>query len=68
MNNKQWFKEAKFGMMIHWGLYSLLGGEYRGERMWFVAEWIRNFMHIPHDEYISLQTLSIRFILTRRSG
>ena len=31
--NKKWFKEAKFGMMIHWGLYSLLAGEYRGQRM-----------------------------------
>ena len=30
---KQWFSEAKFGMMVHWGLYSLLGGEYRGRRM-----------------------------------
>ena len=27
MNNKEWFKNAKFGMMIHWGLYSILGGE-----------------------------------------
>ena len=30
MDNKKWFKEAKFGMMIHWGIYSLLGGEYNG--------------------------------------
>ena len=54
MNNKKWFKEAKFGMMIHWGLYSLLGGEYRGKRTPYIAEWIRNHMHIPHDEYIKL--------------
>ena len=32
MTNKEWFKEAKFGMMIHWGLYSLLAGEYNGQR------------------------------------
>ena len=25
---QQWFKEAKFGLFIHWGLYSLLAGEY----------------------------------------
>ena len=31
MTNKEWFKEAKFGMMIHWGLYSLLAGEYKGK-------------------------------------
>ena len=29
-NNKKWFREAQFGMMIHFGLYSLLAGEYRG--------------------------------------
>ena len=28
-----WFGEAKFGMMIHWGLYSVLGGEWRGKQM-----------------------------------
>ena len=29
----QWFREAKFGMFIHWGLYSELGGEWRGRQM-----------------------------------
>jgi alpha-L-fucosidase len=28
-----WFREAKFGMMIHWGPYSVLGGEWHGRRM-----------------------------------
>ncbi|MGB8478312.1 MAG: alpha-L-fucosidase, partial [Acidobacteriaceae bacterium] len=28
-----WFREAKFGMMIHWGLYSVLGGEWRGKQL-----------------------------------
>jgi alpha-L-fucosidase len=28
-----WFREAKFGMMIHWGPYSVLGGEWRGKQM-----------------------------------
>ena len=30
MDNKTWFKNAKFGMMIHWGLYSLPAGEWNG--------------------------------------
>ena len=30
MDNRKWFKEAGYGMMVHWGLYSLLAGEYRG--------------------------------------
>ena len=33
MDNKLWFKEAEYGMMAHWGLYSLLGGEYKGRRV-----------------------------------
>jgi len=28
-----WFREAKFGMFIHWGLYSVMGGEWRGKQM-----------------------------------
>jgi len=26
-----WFNEARFGMFIHWGAYSVLGGEWRGD-------------------------------------
>ena len=26
MNNREWFRNAKYGMMAHWGLYSLLAG------------------------------------------
>ena len=33
MDNKKWFKEAQFGMMVHFGLYSLLGGEWHGKCM-----------------------------------
>ena len=29
MDMRKWFKEAQYGMMAHWGLYSLLGGEWR---------------------------------------
>ncbi len=32
MTQHEWFKSAGYGMMIHWGLYSLLGGEYKGRR------------------------------------
>lgn len=32
MDNIEWFKTAKFGMMIHFGLYSLLAGEYQGKK------------------------------------
>ncbi len=53
MDNKQWFK-GKNGMMVHWGLYSLLGGEYRGARSSHYAEWIQSKCRIPNAEYSKL--------------
>ena len=41
-------------MMAHWGLYSMLGGEYRGRRVDGYAEWIQSFMPIPNAEYAQL--------------
>ena len=38
--NKQWWRDAKFGMFIHWGLYALLAGEYNGQKSDNIAEWI----------------------------
>ena len=51
MDNIKWFKEAKYGMMAHWGLYSLLGGEYRDKRTKGYAEWIQSYAAIPNAEY-----------------
>ena len=41
---RRWFREAKFGMFIHWGVYALLGK----------GEWIRTVGKIPQDEYAKL--------------
>ena len=55
MDSKKWFKEeAKFGMMIHFGLYSLLAGEYRGKRIPHIGEWIQSMYRIPNAEYSQL--------------
>lgn len=51
MNNKEWFKQAGFGMMVHFGLYSLLGGEWKGKRTMDIAEWIQSDFRIPNAEY-----------------
>lgn len=51
---QQWFKDAKFGLFIHWGLYSLLGGEYKGVKARGVAEWIMDTLQIPAEEYEKL--------------
>ena len=54
MDNRTWFKEAQYGMMAHWGLYSLLAGEYRNRRVQNYAEWIQSDMPIPNAEYEQL--------------
>ena len=48
-----WWRDARFGMFIHFGLYSTLGGEWKGKAVGS-HEWIRNNAKIPHDEYIPL--------------
>ena len=51
---KKWFKEAKYGMMIHWGLYSVLGGEWKNHYSEAYAEWIQATLAIPNAEYAKL--------------
>ncbi len=51
---QQWFKDAKYGLFIHWGLYCLLAGEYRGVKTDRIAEWIENTLDIPAEEYEKL--------------
>ncbi len=51
---KAWFKEAKYGLFIHWGLYALLAGEYKGKETKKIGEWIMNHMDIPVEEYEAL--------------
>ncbi len=47
----QWWKEARFGLFIHWGLYSVPAGEYRGVKSDRIGEWIMNNLQIPINEY-----------------
>src|SRR6185312_3331908 len=45
------------GQFIHWGVYSILGGDYNGKRYSDVggaAEWIRSWKEVPHDVYDNL--------------
>ena len=53
---QQWFKDAKFGLFIHWGLYSILAGEYKEHKTALLAEWIMNDLDIPIHEYEKLAT------------
>ncbi|MEP6729787.1 MAG: alpha-L-fucosidase [bacterium] len=45
-----WWRDARFGMFIHWGAYSVPAGNYHGERVGG-GEWIMNNSHIPISEY-----------------
>ena len=47
-NNDNWFRTAKKGIMIHWGLYSYFGGEYNGKQCDNYAEWIQSYFKIPN--------------------
>lgn len=48
----QWWQEARFGMFIHWGVYAMYGGVYKGHRQAFGdAAWIENRCKIPVAEY-----------------
>lgn len=48
---QKWWKEAKFGMFIHWGLYSKLAGEWKGRQTSNIGEWIMKDFNIPVSEY-----------------
>jgi len=56
-----WFKKAKYGMFIHWGLYSQAGGIWKGHKMEesnysgpAVSEWLMYKFHISRNEYAQL--------------
>lgn len=51
------FYDARFGLFIHWGLYSLLAGEWHGQRMDDIGEWIMSYHKIPIAEYEKLAGL-----------
>jgi len=46
-----WWREAKFGMFIHWGVYSVPAGYYQGKPVPGIGEWIMNKGKIPMAEY-----------------
>jgi alpha-L-fucosidase len=46
-----WWRQARFGMFIHWGLYSALGGEWQGKTVPHGGEWIMHNARIPVKDY-----------------
>ena len=50
----QWWREARFGMFIHWGLYAEPAGEWKGKQIPGISEWIMARAEIPVKEYEKL--------------
>ncbi len=50
----QWWREARFGMFIHWGLYAIPAGEWNGKPIEGIGEWIMKRATIPAAEYRQL--------------
>jgi alpha-L-fucosidase len=50
----EWWREARFGMFIHWGLYAVPAGEWKGEKVPGIGEWIMERAKIPVSEYEQL--------------
>lgn len=47
----KWWREARFGMFIHWGVYAVPAGIYKGQKINRIGEWIMNRGKIPVAEY-----------------
>ena len=47
----RWWRDARFGMFIHWGVYAVPAGEWKGKPVRTAGEWIMNGADIPVPEY-----------------
>jgi len=50
-NRLDWWRQSRFGMFIHWGLYSQAAGEWDGKPTSGAGEWIMNDLQIPLSQY-----------------
>src|SRR3954453_5876148 len=50
----QWWRDARFGMFIHWGLYAVPAGEWKGKPVEGLGGWIMNRGKIPVADYEKL--------------
>jgi alpha-L-fucosidase len=50
----KWFREARFGMFIHWGLFTEAAGYWNGQPVPGAGEWAQNDLNIPLSQYAKL--------------
>jgi len=53
-----WFRDAKYGLFIHWGLYAIPAGQWNGTRSPGLGEWVMFRSQVPVKQY---ETLAARF-------
>jgi len=46
-----WWREARFGMFIHWGVYAVPAGEWDGQTVRGISEWIQKRARVPAERY-----------------
>jgi len=51
----EWFRDARFGMFIHWGLYSVPAGVWKGSDVPGAAEWLQFTAKVKPEDYEPLQ-------------
>ena len=49
-----WWREAKFGLLIHWGLYAVPAGTWGGRPIDELGDWIMYVAKIPVKDYAAL--------------
>ena len=52
----EWWRDARFGMFIHWGLYAIPAGEWNGKEIPGIGEWIMAQANIPVSDYEQFAT------------
>ncbi|GGD11528.1 alpha-L-fucosidase [Aquisalinus flavus] len=50
----EWFRDAKFGMFVHWGVSSQTGGQWRGENYYGITEWLWRRSEASREDYLGL--------------
>ena len=53
----EWWREARFGLFIHWGVYAVPAGEWNGEPVKGIAEWIQSKAPITATDYEPLKNV-----------
>jgi alpha-L-fucosidase len=59
----RWWRQAKFGMFIHWGLYAIPAGMWEGVEYEGIGEWLMSHADIPVQEYekLAMQFNPVKF-------